>query len=174
MQNSLMNRLIGIITFKAPVYQEIAKDPTATTPALLIVIVVAVVSGLITGLGGQYFLAVVLTAIVSQVLAWVVGAWVLSFVGKLLFKGAATTSDMMRINGFTTIFQILTIIPVVGIIGSLLQIVANVLGVREAAGMTTGKAVVTAIIAGIVVIILATLVATIFAAILIVPAALAK
>ena len=43
-----MNRLIGIITFKPPVYREVAHDPAALTPAAIVVVVVTIVTALLS------------------------------------------------------------------------------------------------------------------------------
>jgi hypothetical protein len=41
----MMNRIMGVLTLKAPVYREIADDPAATNQALILVIVVALIGG---------------------------------------------------------------------------------------------------------------------------------
>jgi hypothetical protein len=179
---SLTDRLIGVVTFKAPVYREIADDTTATGPAALIVVVVAaivgILGGIISGQSGGGIVANTITVIIAQLIGWVVGAWLLGFVAKQFFQGKTDTSEMLRITGYTSIFQIVGIIPVIGIIGGILQIVANVIGIREAAEFDTTKAILTAVIAGVIVLIV-TLIITgilfgIFAAIFIGANALAR
>jgi hypothetical protein len=170
-QQSMMNRLMGIITFKAPVYKEVAEDKSATTTALIIVVVVAVLTGLITGLIAGNLVFNLVTAVVIQLVLWVVSSWVLAFVAKQFFKGDTDTGEMLRITGYTNIFRILGIIPVIGgIIGGILQAVANIIGVREAAGFDTTKALLTAIIAWVIGLIIAAIITAIFTAIILVPA----
>jgi hypothetical protein len=168
-QQTIVNRLTGIVTFKAPVYKEVAEDTTATQSAALIVVVVAVLVGLIgSAIGGsRSIIAAAVSTIVSQLIGWVIGAWLLAFVAKTLFQGDTNTSEMLRVTGYTSVFQILGIIPVLGIIGSILQIIANVIGIREAAGFDTTKAILTAIIAGVIVFIITAIIIAIFAAIFI-------
>ena len=172
--SSLMDRLVGIITFKAPVYKEVAEDTTATGSAALIVIVVAVLAGLVGGIigGSRGLIGSLVTTVVIQLIGWVIGSWLLAFIAKQFFKGDTDTGEMLRVTGYTSIFNILGIIPFLGIIGSILQIVANIIGIREAAGFDTTKAILTAIIAGVIVFVIGLIIAGIFAAIFVVPAVL--
>ncbi len=165
-QQTMMSRLMGIITFKAPVYKEVAEDKTATTTALIIVAVVSVLTGLILGLLTGNFVYELIVNVVTQLVLWVVSAWVLAFVAKQFFKGDTDTSEMLRVTGYTNVFRILGIIPVIGgLIGGILQAVANIIGVREAAGFDTTKALLTAIIAWIIGFIIAAIITAIFGAI---------
>ena len=170
-QQTLMNRLVGIVTFKAPVYKEVAEDKTATTTALIIVVVVSVVTGLLLGVFSGNLIFELVTNIVIQLVLWVVSSWVLAFVAKQFFKGDTDTSEMLRVTGYTNVFRILGIIPVIGsLIGGILQAIANIIGIREAAGFDTTKALITAIIAWIIGFIIAAIITGIFSAIFIVPA----
>ena len=169
MQENLVSRLSGIVTFKAPVYKEVAEDKTATQSAAIIVVAVAVIAGIVGGLlgGGRSFVVRALITLVSQLVGWGLGSWLLAFVAKQFFKGDTDTGEMLRVTGFTSIFNLIAIIPVLGIIGSILQIVANVIGIREAAGFSTQNAILTAIIAGVIVFIVTLIIGGIFTVILI-------
>lgn len=57
MSNSLVDRLMGIITFKAPVYREVAHDEAALGPAAIIVAAVTLLVGIFSGLLGAAGLA---------------------------------------------------------------------------------------------------------------------
>jgi hypothetical protein len=163
---SLMDRLMGIVTFKAPVYKEVAEDRTATGTAAIIVVVVAVLVGIISGLisrGGNAIIGSLIGAVITQLIGWVIGAWLLAFIAKTFFQGSTDTGEMLRVTGHTSIFNILGIIPILGIVGTILQIIGNVLGIREAAGFDTTKAILTAIIAGVIVFIIAAIITGIFA-----------
>jgi len=167
--DSLVNRLIGIITFKTPVYKEVAEDKTATSMAAIIVVVVAVLVGLISGLisNGRGVVYTLVYTVAAQLIGWAVGSWLLAFIAKQFFHGDTDTSEMLRVTGYTSIFQILGIIPLVGIIGSLLQAVANVIGVREAAGFDTTKAILTVVIEWVIILIITAIIGTILALLLI-------
>ncbi len=164
--SSLTDRLMGILTFKAPVYKDIAHDPSAMQPAAIIVIAVAVVSGLVSGLLGQGGLIVgLITAVLGVLLGWVIGSWLTAFVAKTVFKGETNTSEMLRVQGHTYIFNILGIIPVIGgIAAAVLSIVANVLAIREASGLDTTKSILTAVIVGVIVFVITGIIVGIFVA----------
>jgi hypothetical protein len=169
MQENMMSRLSGIVTFKAPVYKEVAKDKAATQSAAIIVVVVAIVAGVVGGLlgGGRTFIVRALITIVGQLIGWGLGSWLLAFIAKQFFKGDTDTGEMLRITGYTSIFNLLAIIPFLGFIGSILQIVGNVIGIREAAGFSTQNAILTAIISGVIVFIVTLVIGAIFTAIFI-------
>ena len=152
--STLINRLQGIVMFKAPVYKEVAEDTTATNSALIVVIISVVVNIIAGALYARErgIVAALLIAILSAVVGWVIGSWLTAFVAKTFFKGDTNTGEMMRVLGHTYIFNVLAIIPVIGApIGSILVIVANIIGIREAAGFDTTKAILTAIIVGVIV-----------------------
>lgn len=49
-KHSLMERLQGVVTFKAPIYREIAEDQDATMTAGIILVVVSLITGILSGL----------------------------------------------------------------------------------------------------------------------------
>ncbi len=170
-----MDRIMGVITLKAPVYRQIAEDPAATKTAAIIVVLISIVRGFMQGLvqldpnSGLFstdFVRGVISAIIVGVLgivAWVVGSWILAFVANML-GGKTNTQEMMRVTGYVAIFGIVSLLillivllPVLGclvglmsLIVAILSIIGYVIGVREAAEFSTGKAIIAAIIAGIV------------------------
>lgn len=177
---TLMQRVMGVITLKAPVYKNIAEDPNALPQARNVVIIVAILAAIFNGAAGVIFNGGLLSGIVlavigilSVLISWFVGAWALAFVAKSFFKGQTETANMLRVTGFTSVFAIVTyvlgLIPCVGaigaLIGSVLQILGNIIGIREAAGFDTTKAILTAIIAGVVVFFIVSILAAIGAAI---------
>lgn len=177
---TLMQRIMGVITLKAPVYKNIADDPGATPQARNVVILVAILAAIVSGVGPVIFGIGLLPGIINAVIAlaavlisWFVGAWALAFSAKTFFKANTETPNMLRVTGFTSVFQIVTyvlaLIPCVGaiaaFIGAILQIIGNIIGVREASGLDTTKAILTAIIAGVVVFVITAVLTAIGAAI---------
>lgn len=170
-----MDRIMGVITLKAPVYRQIAEDPAATKTAAIIVAIISIVRGFSeglvqldpnTGLFSTDFVRAVIGAVVIGALgmvAWAVGSWILAFVANML-GGKTNTQEMMRVTGYVAIFGIVSILvllivllPVLGclvgimsFIVAILSIIGYIIGVREAAEFSTGKAIVAAIVAGIV------------------------
>src|SRR5689334_13487631 len=117
--SSMMDRLMGIITFKAPVYREVAEDTTATGQAATIVIAVAIVTGLVSGViansaGTGTLIGTLLYTVISTLIGWVLGAWLLAWVSKQFFNGKTDTGEMLRVTGFAGVFNLLQIIPIIG------------------------------------------------------------
>lgn len=158
-----MDRIIGIVTFKSETYREVAEDTTATTKAGIIVAIVAIITGISSGvmtafrLDTETFIMIIMAIfipivqIVASLLGWLLGGWLNATVATKLFNGDTDTGEMLRVFGYSRIFQLLAAIPIVGIVGAILSVIGNVIGIREAAEFSTGKAVGTAIISGLIV-----------------------
>lgn len=173
-RSSLMERLIGVVTFKAPIYREIADDTEATGVAAIIVILVSVITGTISGalvplqvqsqmqqdpntaqafadLGINpsawspllFALGFAILQPVFGLIGWAIASWLNALIATKFFQGRTDTSEMMRVFGFAYIFNLLGLIPCVGLIGWVLAIIGNIIGIREAAEFDTGKAVLT-------------------------------
>jgi hypothetical protein len=170
----MFDRIMGVITLKAPVYRAIADDQTATGMAATVFIVVTLIQNFFTGLvvttsSGSVHASLgdalihVIVGLIIGLIAWVFTAWVLSFVAKLL-DGKTSTSEMLRVTGFVQVFSLVNVInvlvlisPAIGCVTSILalvvgilQLVGYVIGVREAAEFTTAKAIITGIVAVVV------------------------
>lgn len=170
-----MDRIIGVLVLKAPVYRQIAEDPNATTPAAIIVAIVSFLTGLFQGLvvmgpNGAVVLGPVTNGIVSALVitvfglvAWAFSSWVLAFVARW-FGGKTNTKEMLRVTGFVTIFGLVSVLivlslfspvlacltSIIGIVAAILRLIGFVVGVREAGEFSTGNAIITAIVAAIV------------------------
>ena len=170
----MLDRIMGVITLKSPIYRQIADDQTATSQAAIIVVIAMLVRGFFSGLfkagtDGTFTVSVVgaiIGAIVILILGlvgWWVAAWVLSFVAGM-FGGKTNTGEMLRVTGYVQVFSLvavlnilalispalLCIVGLIGLIVFVLSIIGYVIGVREAAEFSTGNAVITAIIAAVV------------------------
>jgi hypothetical protein len=174
LEKNLQNRIMGVITLKAPIYREIADDQTATTQALTVFIIATLISKLFSGLvgvnsNGTTFFALG-GGIVSAIFGVIIGliglyftAWVLAFVAQRL-GGKTSTNEMVRVTGFVSIFGLVAVINILTFISpslvcltglislavAILSIVAYTIGVREAAEFSTTNAIITAIIAVVV------------------------
>lgn len=170
-----MDRIMGVITLKAPVYRQIAEDANATTPAAIITAVVALISGFFGGavtfdtaaqtssfnlMGGVIFAII---TVILALIGWFVAGWVLAFVSKM-FGGKTNTQEMLRVTGYVNIFGLVGILNIlvlltpilgcitglIGLVAAILKLIGYIIGVREAAEFSTGNAVITAIVAAIV------------------------
>jgi hypothetical protein len=170
----MLNRIMGVITLKAPTYREIAEDQAATTQAAIIVVIATLIQGFFQGLVkvsqqgavsvhvGNAIVGAILGVILGLI-AWLFTSWVLAFVAGTL-GGKTNTGEMMRVTGYVQVFSLVSVLSVlvlitpvlgcltglVGLIVAILSLIGYLIGVREAAEFTTGKAFVTAIVAAIV------------------------
>ncbi len=171
---SFFQRLIGVITLRAPVYREIAHDTNGTMQAAIVVVVVALVVGAIAAYGAnlQLFgasgagvpgapaesskpLARGIVMVIQELLIWGAASYVIAAVAKNMFRGKTDTGEMLRVFGFSRVFQILlvlgvfntTLAAIVSIAGLVLSIIGSVIGIREATGFTTGKAAIIGVFA---------------------------
>lgn len=174
-------RLLGVIMLRAPIYRELAHDSKGTLQAAIVVVVVALVVGAVNyfastqlpGLPDQATAASKPVArsvvmVIQELLLWGAGAFVIAAVAKNMFQGKTDTGEMLRVFGFTRVFQILlilgvfssTLAAIVSIAGLALSIAGSIIGIREATGFTTGKAA----IVGIFAIVLVAIIITFFTA----------
>jgi hypothetical protein len=167
-----INRILGVIMLRAPVYREIADDQAATTEAAIVFVVATLIRGFFDGLvstsGGTAHLSVggaivgAIGGLVIGLIGWVFTSWVLAFVAKQL-DGKTSTSEMLRVTGYVSVFGVVSVlnifrlIPLLGCLTglislgvSLLYLIGYMIGVREAAEFTTGKAIITAVVAVVV------------------------
>jgi hypothetical protein len=167
-ERAMLDRIMGVITLKPTTYRQIADDQNATGQAAIIVIVVAVITAIV---GGVLLSAVgpslppgtvpvgspvgfAIRSIISAIISWLVGAWVFAFVSTTFFGGRTNTGEMLRVFGFTQVFQLLGIIPCLGaIVGLILSVIGAIIGIREASEFDTTKAVLTGIVGLIILII---------------------
>ncbi|MEW5939673.1 MAG: Yip1 family protein [Chloroflexota bacterium] len=161
----MFERIMGIITLKAPTYKEVAHDEKATMEAAIIVAIVAVIQaimGLITpGMMGQPSGGVMgaILSVIGAFVIWFVSAWLLAVIAKA-FGGKTDTSEMLRVTGYVYVFNLVGLLALLGFISQallclvgivvfvalILSLIGYVIGVREAAEFSTGNAVITALI----------------------------
>ncbi|MDW8054197.1 MAG: YIP1 family protein [Anaerolineae bacterium] len=164
MNTPFLQRLVGVITFKAPIYREIAHDPEALRPAALVVLI----SSLIAGVAQVLFVPQVgfwglVAQLVVGILAWLIGSFVVAFIVANLFKGKTDTGEMLRILGHLSVFNVLAIIPCIGgIAGLVLSAAGLVIAIRESAELATDKAIIAAIAVFVVSFVIGLLIGLIF------------
>ena len=171
----MLDRIMGVITLKAPVYRQIAEDKTATMQAAMVLVIVTLISGFFGGLvsvnaqtgatavsiGGAVVGAIL--GVILALIGWVISSWVLQFVAKML-GGKTDLGEMLRVTGFVEVFSIVGVLNIlvlagtalscvvglVGFVAAILKFIGYLIGVREAAEFSTTNAIITAIIAAIV------------------------
>jgi hypothetical protein len=151
---TLQERIIGAAMLDTRIYEEVEADQTATSQALIVVVLAALSSGLGTL---KYGPSVIVGMIVAGLIGWAVWAGLTYVIGTKVMPEAQTHADigqMLRVLGFAAapgILGILGIIPFVGFLIrfalSVWQLIAFVVAVRQGLDYTsTGRAVVVCII----------------------------
>jgi hypothetical protein len=110
----LTNRIIGAFTHRRAVYAEVEKDTSFTTTAWILVVVVAflkqlgsfasadLLSWLIGAVGGTIF----------AILGFVVGALVINWVGRIIFKADVRFDELVRTLGLAYVWQVVGVLGV--------------------------------------------------------------
>lgn len=187
--SGLGKRLTGIITYRAPIYREIAKDRGATGVAAAIVVVSTLLVGALNGLffglvlqDGEALsqlqqtyrdlgLAVDLSPIAAispavwaalfgigmviyGMFFWLVPAWLSSLAANNFFeeKSGTNVGEMLRVYGFVYLFSLLLLLPIpipfiVNLIVLVLSMLGNMIGAREAGGLSTAGGILTVLFA---------------------------
>lgn len=166
----LMERIIGALTFKRQVYADVEIDTSFTPTAWGIVAVVGLLSQLGSAAtfayteGGQldmtsWLLGGIMGAVVS-VAAFALGAFLIAWLGKSLFKADVTFEEMVRTLGLAQIWNlagVLGVVPLLGCITAPITCVAAILGLvswfiaaQEALDLDSGQTAITVIIGWIV------------------------
>ena len=136
----MIRRMIGAAKLDTAIYEEVEADTSATRPALTVVALVALATGIGTfGSGGLVGLVV---GIAAGIGLWALWAWITYFVGTTLLKTAETNANwgqLARTLGFAQspgVIKVLGFIPVLGplvfAIASIWQLVAMVIAIRQA------------------------------------------
>ena len=152
-------RAIGAARLEIAVFEEIEADSTATTQALMVVVLSSLAAGI--GLSAGVYNAPVLHRVMLALLLWVFWAVSTYVVGVYLMpepQTQTTVGELLRTIGFAAspgILRILGTIPVIGgaiyVVSTLWMLVAMVIAIRQALDYTsTGRAVVVCVVTGLI------------------------
>jgi hypothetical protein len=169
--DGLLDRMRRAVMLDASLYEEVEHDQSLNREALTIVIIVSVAGGISAFLGGiiggqigRAFLGALL-GVVMGVANYYIWAYVTQWVGTSLFDGTADVGEMLRVLGYAHTPRLLGLLsfitcvgPIVALVGSILSLIAAIIGIREALDFDTGKAILTAIIGWVVILIISTVV----------------
>ncbi|MDQ1281094.1 MAG: hypothetical protein QG670_2358 [Thermoproteota archaeon] len=166
--NNLINRMIRAARLDTSLYEEVEVDNTATTQALIVVVLSSICSGVGTALGrvliGHGPLGVgigLFGGLISALLVWFAWSFITYFVGTKVFSGTASYGELLRTIGFANSPGVLLIFSFIPILGGLISfavwiwnLVTMIIAVRQALDFSTGKAVLTCIVGWIVALVL--------------------
>ena len=147
MLDGMARRMLGAALLRASTFEEVEDDSGATIQAMVVVIIVALFSGIESYLSGFGSLFDAVDGVFRSIISWAVWALVTMVVGTTVLKGPDTDADwgeLARVTGFAQtpgLLGILIFIPVAGLYfwwASLLwQFAAMVVGVRQALDYTS-------------------------------------
>jgi hypothetical protein len=162
----LVNRIVGALTFRKGVYQEVEDDVKFTPTAWMLVILIALLSQLGTNIVAGEALDfgdwIVGSAIgtVGEIVGFAVMAFLVVVIGRSLFKAQVSFDEMVRTLGLASIWRAIGFIGVLGafsgVLGCLIAPVTLIAGIagliawlvaaREALDLGWVEAIVTVII----------------------------
>jgi hypothetical protein len=125
----LAERIIGTLTFRKEVYAQVEEDKTFTATAWLLVIVVSFLAqlGRFASLGFGHLGRWLLSAVVGTIFAVIgfgVGAFVTSWIGKVVFKADVDWGEMVRTLGLAYVWNAVGLIGVISAIFGTLSCLA--------------------------------------------------
>jgi len=150
----MINRIIRAIKLDRTLFSEVAHNESLLGESLIIVFLVAVVSGIGTMVNASQPIFALTTEVINSVLfGWLLWSVVAYFVGTAFFGGKSSINEMLRTFGYANAPRLLGLfafIPCIGwllaLLGGILSLIAGIIAIRESMEFETEKAVVTAII----------------------------
>jgi Yip1 domain len=158
----LTERIMGAFSFRKGVYAEVEGDASFTSTAWILVAVVAFLNQLGANASGEFVKWIVSAVIgtVFAVIGFAVGAFVISWVGKSLFKADVTFEEMVRTLGLAYVWNVVGFIGVLSafsgalscvtapvvLIASIAMVVAWFIAAKEALDLEWGQTIITVIV----------------------------
>ena len=141
----MINRMIGAARLSTETFEEVEADSSATRQAMLVVVIVAVATGIgFLGTGG---LSGLIFGIIIGLAGWAAWAWITFFIGTKLLATPDTNADwgqLARALGFAQspgVFKVVGFIPVLGpivfFLAAIWQLVAMIIAIRQALDYTS-------------------------------------
>jgi hypothetical protein len=168
----LTNRIVGAFTFRREVYAEVEQDLSFTSTAWMLVVVVnllnqlgSLAGGSVRGIGDWVIGAVLGT--VFAVIGFAAAAFVISIVGRSVFKAQVTFDELVRTLGLASVWNVIGFLAILGaisgvlvcivspalILGAILGLIAWFVAVKEALDLEWVQTIVTVVIGFIVLLI---------------------
>ena len=163
---TLRQRAIGAARLEVPVFEDIEADRSATSQALLVVVVSSLAGGI--GLTSTFYDAPVLHRVILALLLWVFWATATYIVGAHLMPEPQTNADvgeLLRTIGFAAspgVLRIFGFLPGIGEViyglSTAWMLVAMVIAIRQALDYkSTGRAIVVCLITWVIAVLLSAL-----------------
>jgi len=150
----VLNRIIGVFKLDTKTFEEIEHNTSLTVPAGIIVVIIALITGLGVGISNSIFqrsfLGGFFSTLIGSILGWVLWSVVTWFVGTRLFGGQADVTEMLRVIGFAFIPMVLFIVPCIGpVVGAIWTLIAGFVAVRQGLDLDNTKTFFTVVIGAV-------------------------
>lgn len=158
----LSERIIGAFTFRSGVYAEVEKDPTFTTTAWILVAVVALLNQIGSFASSELvnWLVGAVVGTIFAVVAFAVGALVINWVGRGVYKADVTFDELVRTLGLAYVWQVVGVLGILSafsatlscilapvmVIAAILLVVAWFIAAKEALDLDWVKTIITVIL----------------------------
>jgi hypothetical protein len=162
-----LREALDVALLKEKAMHQVAGDKNKNKSALFIIIVAAVLGALGMRLFGGFYLTNFWSAFATaifQVVATIIGIYVLSVVAKSVFKGSAQHDAFFRVAAFGLIVTWLSLFPPLSLIGGLWGLVVIFVILKVVHKLTTGGALGTIVVSVIILALINMLLAPTFAA----------
>lgn len=164
----MLDKMIRAARLDVPLYNQVEGDLNETTNALIVVIIVAIASG-IGALGNNVGIGGFIASLLSALIGWAAWAFVIYLIGTRVFNATATVGEVLRTTGYAQspgVLALLGIIPGVGglivFVASIWTLVTSFIATREALDLDNTKTAITVILGFIAFIVVAVILGTIF------------
>ena len=158
----LADRIMGAFTFRRTVYAEVEEDSSFTNTAWLLVVVI----GFLNQLGSHastnllHWLGSAIVGTIWSVIAFAVAAWVMSWLGRQLFKADVNFEEMVRTLGLAYVWNVVGVVGVLSafsgllacvlapalVIGWIMLIISWFVAAKEALDLDTGQTIITVVL----------------------------
>lgn len=123
--DKLSERIIGALTFRTQVYEDVEKDTTFTQTAWIIV----AITSFLNQLGSRGGLVSAIIGTVFAVVGFYALAWVVGWVGRKVFKATVTTNELVRTLGLANIWAAFGVFGLfLGGLGTTVALIASLVG----------------------------------------------
>lgn len=141
----MIRRMIGAARLRSQIYEEVEADTSATLQAMLVVVLVALATGI--GNLGSGGIITLLVGIAVSLVGWVMWAWITYLIGTSIFRTPETRAnwgELARTLGFAQspgVLRVFGVVPAIGpvvfALASIWQLVAMVIAIRQALDYTS-------------------------------------
>jgi hypothetical protein len=162
----MLQRIVRAVTFDMKFYGEAKADASLNREGLIIVIVVAILTGIGALSGG---IGALLLMLIMSVVGYYLISYFVTIVSRNFFGGTGTQDQVQRVIAYSWAPRALGLLGFIPCVGWVLSLAATiwslavaVVAVREVHAFDTTKAIITVVAGGVIVAVLTGLVGLIF------------